>query len=450
MNCANCGMQQQADEKFCKNCGQLFPSGEDLLPLELAQKPAPAPLHAAALRVLRSWAGAGLTHERLNAILRQAIGLVALMAALFAIAQKPDPGIFILYAIPPLLGSVVVVLERKPSIGKAIFVIAMLLPYFSLLLAGVPPFFAYGVQDPVQAVSGLAGFIGMMSVSSAFLAAGFLFSVFYSVLALIFEKRTLIAGGAALIVTAAFTIVIMGMLGNPATAVAQSMAISEKPDKTVAIHTTALAPDSAGKLTETGSFMSNEQIFAYAGGLAAGTRFGYRVTDESGKTVLPFDRSNAAVAIGTGMEKYPALNTADARLGPGIYVLELLVAKGWKTYAVASAAVTVLPDVNPNYGVQTTDPYSWLALSNGTANTKFTPDDPIDVVLDGSRLQGDVSVMIKGSDDKVLVDKTYSAMPLGKSQYVIADKASALGQGQFVAVLTSQGKEAIVIYFTIS
>lgn len=399
--------------------------------------------------IWRTLAEADISQERMDAIVRQSLGLAGFLSAVFAVLQRPQPGLFMLYALFPLLGNLVSALERKGGVGRALFALAMLVPYVSLLLMGVPPIFAAGVRDGAAAAARLAGFMGCMAVSAAFLAAGFLYSVFAPAASLILEKRPLAAGGAALLPAALFTAVFAALLGSPGAAVAQSLVPAEMPDKTVSIRTTALAPDASGALTETSRFMSNEVVYAYAGGLAAGTRFGYRLADPSGNAALPFDRAKAAVAGGSGLDKYEAFNTAGARLSPGEYVLELIVARGWKAYVCARAPITVLADVNPNYGVQSTDPYCWLAKHSGGAATRFGPDDPIEAVLEGSRLQGDVHVMVRDAADRVVLDKTYGAMPIGQSRYAVADKASALGLGKFVAVISSQGKEDIVIYFTV-
>lgn len=440
MYCVNCGVQHEEGENFCQHCGQTFD-----------EKPAalPAADQSEVMRILQSLTGANLSHDRISAILRQLLGLLALLAAVFAIAQKPNPGIFILYAIPPMLGGVVVVLERRASVGKAMFVLAMFIPYITLFLAGVPPIMVSGVQDATKAALGLGGFFSSVALAMAFLAAGFLFMIFSSITSLILAKQSLIAGGASLALTIIMTIIIMSMLGNPAVATMQSLTVTDRLDSSVRVFTTALAPDADGKITGTNTFKSNEMIYAYTQGLSSGTRYGYRIMDTSGKAVIPFDRSATSQAKGTGLDKFEAFNTMDVRLNPGTYTLELMVAEGWKTFVAGRVSVSVLSEINPNYGVQTTDPYSWLALADGVAATAFKPDDALNIVLDGSRLQNSVNIIIKGADNKVVLDKDYNAMPLGKSQYVIADKASALGSGQMVAVITSQGKEPIAIYFTI-
>jgi hypothetical protein len=439
MYCVNCGAQYEEGVNFCRHCGQTF-----------EEKPAlPAADQSEVLRILQALTGANLSQDRVSAILRQVLGLLALVAALFAVVQKPNPGIFILYAIPPLLGGVVVALERKASVGKAMFLLLMFLPYSTLFLLGVPPIMVSGVQDVAKAAAGLGGFFSAVALAMAFLAAGFLFMIFSSIVSLIFTKQALIAGGVSLALTVVMTIVFMSMLGNPAVAATQSLTVADRLDSNISLVTTALAPDNDGKITETQRFMSNEMIFAYTQGLSSGTRFGYRVSDTTGKVVIPFDRLNAAQAKGTGLDKYDAINTVDLRLAPGNYVLDLMVSQGWKTTVAARTMITVLSEVNPNYGVQTTDPYAWLAGSSGVAATAFKKDDPVAIVLDGSRLQNGVNIIIKGGDNKVVLEKDYSAMPLGKSQYSLADKASTLGSGHFVASITSQGKEPIIIYFTI-
>lgn len=439
MYCVNCGAQYEEGENFCQHCGQSFEQ----------RQTSPTPEQNQVMRILQSLTGANLSQDRVSAILRQVLGLLSLMAAAFALVRKPEPAVFILYAIPPLLGGVVVALERRASVGKAMFLLLMFLPYFTLFMMGVPPIMVSGVQDVSKAAAGLGPFFSSVALAMAFMTAGFLFMIFSSIVSLIVTKQPLIAGGVSLTLTIIMTIVFMSMLGNPAVAATQSLAVSERLDSGVKVFTTALAPDNSGKITETTTFKSNEMIFAYSQGLSAGIRFGYRITDGFGRTVIPFDRANAQVAKGTGLDRYDAFNTVDVRLEPGSYNLELMVAQGWKTAVVARAQVTVLSAVNPNYGVQTTDPYAWLASDSGDAATDFKKDDPIDIVVDGSRLQNGVNIIIKGSDDKVVLDKDYNAMPLGKSQYAIADKASELGSGQFTAEISSQGKEPIVIYFTI-
>ena len=441
MYCANCGTEHEADAKFCRSCGQTFaPEGGDL---------ALAPGGRLG-NVLQGYIPADLTHERIGAILSQAVGLFTVLLAVLAIAQKPSPGVFMLYAVPVLIGGVVTILERRSSVGKAVLLLIMLAPYFSLFLVGVPPIFTSGLQDLNATAAGLSGYMTFIGFASFFLLLGFLLLVLTPIASLILQRQPAIAGLSALAASLVFTVLVTILLGTPSGAVRASVAIADQLDKSVQIHTTAALPKQDGTLEETAAFKSNELIYPYAEGVTGGTSIGFRLVDANGKAVVAFNRGDTIRAKGSGLEKAAALNTATNRVEPGSYTLELLAAQGWKTAVLARTEVTISGDVNPNYGNDEDSAFAWIANNSGVAATSFAPTEEIHLVLDGSRVQDGVTLLVRDSANKIVVDKEYTAMPLGKSDYVLAAKASDLGSGQFVASLTTNGKDAITIYFTVS
>ncbi len=442
MYCANCGTEHEGDAKFCRACGQTFVAETGSGDLALASGGRLGAL-------LEGHVPTDLTHERVSAILGQAAGLLALVLAVLAIARKPSPGLFLVYALPLLLGSVVTVLERRATVGKAVFVLAMLAPYFSLFVVGVPPFFVSGLQDLTAAAAGLGGYMTLTGFSAFFLLLGFLLLVFSPIATLIVHRHPAVAGLIALAASLAFSVVFMLSLGTPAGAVTRSVTIEEKLDSAIVIHATATLPADDGTVTDTTTFKSNELIYPYVEGLRAGTKYGFRLVDANGKTVVDYDRGDANQAKGKGLEKAAALNTVDGRVAAGSYTLELLASEGWHTTLLSRADVTVTSDVNPNYGNDTQSAFAWFANGAGAASTSFAATDAVHLILDGSRVQDGVSLLVKDGADKIVLDKQFTAMPLGKSDYTLTDKAAELGSGQFVAALTTEGKETITIYFTV-
>ena len=441
MKCANCATQYDEGDKFCKHCGFIF-EGE-----EVAAKPLPK-----ALQILEFITGKDLNHDRVNSIIRQILGLIVIVVTIFAVVKKPSPGIFLVYAVPSILAGVVIALEKRASVGKAFFTLAMIVPYMTIFLFGIPPFLAATVSDTMKATGGLTIYFGALTTSVLFIMMGFLFIIFSSIVSNFFNKRlSIISGIIALVLSIVFASSFMGLLGNPSVAVSQSVSIEDRMNSLIKITTTANMPAQDGSIDIAKDFMSNEIIYPYVSGLPAGTSFGFRLLSAKGLVAVDFDRSKAVKAKAIGITAAGAYNIMDNRLPPGSYKLELMVNEGWKTYVSGRVNITMSADVNPNYGVVTDKSYAWLAVAaSGESATAFKNTEEIHLVLDGSKLQADVTILIKDQTDKIKFDKKYSAMLIGKSDYTLAPKASDIGAGQFIAVITSEGKEPITIYFTIS
>lgn len=441
MKCPNCDSDYEPGEKFCKHCGEVF---EGAL--------TPVPWSTRLTRVFEYITGEDLNHERVSSMIRQILGLIAIIVTIFAIARKPSPGIFMLYAIPGLLAGVVIVLERRASVGKALFTLLMIVPYLTLFLFGVPPILSSGAQETLRETNGLSGFFGSISTSVFFVMMGFLYIIFSSIVAQFFNKRlSLVAGVIALGLSLIFTSSFMGLLGSPSAAVYASVIIEDKLVEKVSLQAAANPPADDGTIQATAAFKSNEIIYPFASGLAGGSSFGLRVVDAQGNVIVEFDRSKAAKVHSAGLTAGAvAFNTADNRLPAGSYALELLVLDGWKTTVGARLPFTMSADINPTYGENTGNAYGWLSsVQSGAAELSFTPDKEMHLVLDGAKLQSDVRLLIRDSGDKIVFDKKFAALSIGKSDYAVVAKASDLGSGNFIAALTSTGKEPVTIYFKI-
>ncbi len=442
MNCPNCSTAREPGDKICKECGHVFEDG---------QSPA-KPIARRLMHVFEYITGEDLNHERVSSMIRQILGLVAIMVTIFAVARKPSPGIFMLYAIPSLLAGVVIVLERRASVGKALFTLAMIVPYLTIFLFGVPPILANGAQEMLRETDGLKNYFASISTSVFFVMMGFLYIIFSSIVAQFFNRRlSLVAGAIALGLSLVFTSSFMGLLGSPSTAVNASVVIADRLVEKVSLSAASGLPAEDGTVAATKAFKSNEAIYPYVSGLAGGTSFGFRMVDGDGNIVIDYNRSKLSKARSVGLTGGEPFNTADTRLQPGSYSLELMIVEGWKTTVGARMTVTVSAEVNPNYGVVTVDAYAWLSSeTSGESELRFAADKPIHLVLNGSKLQADVRILIKDPTDKIVFDKKFAATPTGKSDYqIVAEAGKELGKGSFSAVLTSNGKAPTTIYFTI-
>jgi hypothetical protein len=441
MKCAKCGAQYEEDDKFCKHCGYVFEGVQTTVKL-----------HSRILQAFEYITGEDLNHDRVSSMIRQILGLIVIMITIFAVVRKPSPGIFMLYSVPSLLAGVVIVLERRASVGKAIFTLAMMVPYLTIFLFGIPPILSDSIPEALKATDSLKGYFGAITSSVFFIMMGFLFTIFSSIVSSFFNKRlSLISGAIALVLSLLFASSFMGLLGNASQAVNASVTIEDRLVASAKIITTANMPTQGDTINSTTEFKSNEIIYPMVSGLPKDTQFGFRLLSQNGLVIVDFDRSKLAKAKAIGATASGVLNTVENRLPAGKYKLELMVVDGWQTTVSGRVSITLSAEVNPNYGVITDESYAWLsATASGESSTSFKATDEIHLVLDGGKLQADARILMKDQTDKIKLDKKYPALLIGKSDYTLAPKGSDLGTGNFIAVITSTGKEPVTIYFTIN